>query len=286
MVKQMGIVGTGRMAQALGSLLRASGIAVSAIAGRRLEAAALAAAFIGAGEIVAMTELSKHALEILIAVSDDAIAGVAHSLAACDIAPRTVLHTSGSAGPEALAELRVRGVSVGVLHPLQTVPTPESGVKALPGSTFGCAGDPEAVALALEVVSMIGGKPLLVPAENWQLYHAAAVMASNYEVTLIDAALELMQHAGIGRAVALEALASLVLATTENVLACGPEAALTGPIRRGDAGTVQRHMLALQPVRAATRNLYAAAGIRTLAVGSCSGLAPNTVRRIEDTLRT
>ena len=73
-----------------------------------------------------------------------------------------------------------------------------------------------------------------VDSKFWQHYHAGAVMACNYQMTLVDASLELMQIAGIGRSAALDALGPILRATMENVLTSGPEHALTGPIRRGD----------------------------------------------------
>ena len=93
---------------------------------------------------------------------------------------------------------------------------------------------------AEQIIRVMDGKPLLIDAQNWQSYHAAAVMACNYQVTLVDAALELMENAGVNRATALAALEPLIRTTTENILLSGPEAALTGPIRRGDSGTIRQ----------------------------------------------
>src|SRR6185437_1456273 len=119
---------------------------------------------------------------------------------------------------------------------------------------------------------------------QWHLYHAAAVFASNYHVTLIDAALELMQGAGLARGAALDALRPIVHATTENVLSSGPERALTGPILRGDAGTVRKHFQALERCLPETKDLYAAAGLRTVMLAMRSGLSSEAAREITEAL--
>lgn len=220
----------------------------------------------------------SNARHILIAVPDDAIPVVAAKLAADGLTGSVVLHTSGAAGPEALNVLRQSGNAVGVFHPLQTVPSAERGIETLPGSTYAFAGDARAVDWARTLVARLGGKPLEIDPRRWAHYHAAAVMACNYQVTLIDAALELM--AGIGRAEALAALAPIVRATTENVLSLGPEKALTGPIARGDVGTIRRHLAALGDAEPRTRDLYISAGLRTVAIAERAGLAKSAAREI------
>ena len=267
----IGIAGTGRVAQAFAALLRKNGIAGIIVAGRR-------------AATITLRELPQHSRRILIAVADDALGDVSRELAAGGLRDGIVLHTSGSAGPEALAALRASGNSVGVLHPLQTVPTPERGVETLMGAAFAYAGDPEAVVWAQTLVAQLCGTPLAIDAQHWQHYHAAAVMVSNYHVALVDAALELMEDAGVARGPALEALAPLIRAATDNVLALGPEAALTGPISRGDLGTVQRHIHALESATRETRNLYASAGLRTLAVARRAGLSVDAAQQIAEAL--
>jgi predicted short-subunit dehydrogenase-like oxidoreductase (DUF2520 family) len=268
----IGIAGTGRMAKALGALLRANGFRVGAVAGRSSDACIRAAGFVHADAAVSMRELPRCARCILIAVSDDAVTSVADELEASGLEGGIVLHTSGSAGPDALACLRRSNNSTGVLHPLQTVPTAERGIETLPGSTFACSGDDAAMSWAGELIEALRGRALAIDPERWQHYHAAAVMACNYHVTLVDAALELMENAGIGRGPALDALRPLIQATTDNVLNAGPEAALTGPVRRGDAGTIRRHLAALSTASEETRKLYVAAGRRTIALAKRAGL--------------
>jgi predicted short-subunit dehydrogenase-like oxidoreductase (DUF2520 family) len=260
------IAGTGQVAKALGALVSKFGIPVIAVAGRSAPSTAAAARWIGAANAVSLDELPQYGRHILIAVSDDAIPEVATRLAEGGLRNSVVLHTSGAAGPEALAVLRSAANSIGVLHPLQTVPSAERGLEILPGATYAFAGDEEADAWAQRIIAHVEGKALAVDPRHWRLYHAAAVMACNYQVTLVDASLELMELAGIRRGEALEALSPILRTTMENILSTGPEQALTGPISRGDAGTVSAHLEALNAATPETKRLYVAAGVRTVAM--------------------
>ena len=264
--RTIAIAGTGRIAKAIRVLLSRSGIRIAAVAGRQTP--------------VSIGQLPRYANHILIAVSDDSIPQVAAELAASGLRDSTIVHTSAAAGPEALAILRTTGNSIGVLHPLQTVPTAERGIETLPGATYAVAGDERATAWSRELVRLLGGNAIAVDPLRWGLYHAAAVMACNYQVTLVDAALELMEIAGIKRDQARSALAPILRTTTENILLQGPEAALTGPIRRGDIGTITAHLEALKAASLETRRLYVAAGLRTIAVTALPAAAANALANV------
>jgi predicted short-subunit dehydrogenase-like oxidoreductase (DUF2520 family) len=276
----VGIAGTGQIARAMGYLLRRSGLPIHAVAGRSPASTADAARFMGAENAVSIEELPGYARHLLIAVSDDAIPQVASGLAVGGLRDAIVLHTSGAAGPQALATLLAAGNSIGVLHPLQTVPSAERGIEALSGATYAFAGDDRATAWARDLIARLGGKALAVDPKRWGLYHAAAVMACNYQVTLVDAALELMEIAGIERGLALGALAPILRAATENILSAGPERALTGPIRRGDIGTLRAHLEAIEAALPETKRLYVTAGLRTIPIASRAGLSPQAVSEV------
>jgi predicted short-subunit dehydrogenase-like oxidoreductase (DUF2520 family) len=261
----IGIAGTGRVAQALGRLLFKCGQPVAAMAGREPGRTSLAAAFAGHGVApVSFEALPDLASRVLIAVPDDALAEVALRLARGGMAAGVALHTSGARGPGVLKSLAERGVSCGVLHPLQTVATPDQGVRALPGSAFAVVGSGEAAAWAAEIVALLKGCALEIRPEQQPLYHAAAVMASNYIVALVDAAVILMGEAGIGQDTALRALAPLVTASSANVVALAPEAALTGPIERRDLETVGAHLSALEQAPRTVIELYRSAARHTV----------------------
>jgi predicted short-subunit dehydrogenase-like oxidoreductase (DUF2520 family) len=282
----IGIAGAGRLAQALGRVLKARGAPVAAVASRNAEHAAAAAAFIGGdAQAVSLAELPRRATRILIAVSDDALADVALALAQAGMGRGIALHTCGARGPEILEPLAQASVACGVLHPLQTIATPEQGVAALPASTFAISGDAAAVEWGAEIVALADGHELRIQPESMPLYHAAAVMASNNVIGLIDAAVILMKAAGIGEQAALAALSPLIRNAVENASTLGCEKALTGPVRRGDVETLRRHLSGLAAVSPVVAGLYRAAGLQVLDLARRCGLAGAAAREIEALLR-
>jgi predicted short-subunit dehydrogenase-like oxidoreductase (DUF2520 family) len=140
------------------------------------------------------------------------------------------------------------------------------------------------MAWAREIVELVPGHFLSSQPAQWGLFHAAAVLASNYQVTLMDAALEALECAGVSRAEGLAALSPLVRATLNNVLRVGPQAALTGPISRGDVETVRRNREALTAVSSASQDLYRAAGRRTIPIARRQGLSGSTIAQLEKCL--
>ncbi len=270
--RSIGIVGSGAMARALGRLLHERGWPVVAVAGRSRARTAEAAAFIGSGTAVEIEALPALTDRILIAVTDDAVSQVATVLAAAGLSSGLALHTSGAHGPEALQPLRAAGVACGVLHPLQTVPRPELGARSLPGATYGIAGDAPALTWARALVEALEGQPLRVADNGFAAYHAAAVMGGNAIVAVLDVAVALMAGAGVAPDDARRALAPLARATLENVLAVGPVDALTGPVSRGDAGTVSAHLRATASLTASEAALYRAASHHLLELAVRRGL--------------
>ena len=276
----IGIIGAGAVAQAVGRLLQTRGEPVVALASRTTASAEKAAAFVGSSvQPVRYTEVQRLATRVIIAVADEGIAPVAEALAAAEMAG-IVLHTSGASGLAPLAPLRQAGVACGVLHPLQTVVSPEQGVRQLDGVAFGTAGDPEAVDWAEAIVGHLNGTVLPLAADHLALYHAGAVMASNALVAVIDAALVLMRQAGIERRLALRAIGPLSRASVENTLQLGPGAALTGPIARGNTDTVGAHLAAVDRAPASTANLYRATARHLLSVARERELPPATIRTL------
>ena len=177
-----------------------------------------------------------------------------------------MLHTSGAAGPNALAPLQAGGVACGVLHPLQTVMTPEQGVQRLVGVTFGVAGDPPAVEWAAELTRQLEGQVLEIDADRLAAYyHAGAVMASNALVGAIDAALALMAQAGIDRSRRLYAIGPLAFTSLENALTTGPSVGADGADRqrrRGDRGRAPGG--AMREMPSEVRGLYKASARQLL----------------------
>jgi predicted short-subunit dehydrogenase-like oxidoreductase (DUF2520 family) len=279
------IVGTGRVAQAFGRLLTEAGTPPAAVGGRTSDHVAAAAAFIGGGvKVQTIADIARSAGRVLIAVSDDAITHVARELAEAGMSEGIALHTSGAHGPQLLQPLADRGVSCGVLHPLQTIADPELGAAALRGASYGVGGSEHALEWGREVVAVAGGHPLQINAKGFGAYHAGAVMASNAVIAAIDAAVVLFQAAGIDRPAALRAIQPLCLTSARNALERGPEAALTGPVQRGDIDTIRTHIAALTGCPRYVGDLYRASAHALLDIARRRGLSQAAAATIEAAL--
>ena len=265
----VGIVGAGSVGQALGRLLTTRyRVRIASRSG-----ASEAAAFIGAGAKSCGVENLADACDcIVLAVPDRAVASVATELAAST--PSAVLQTCGSLGPAALSPLPDRGVSCATFHPLQTFPDRQAGVVALPGATFGICGGGAALGWCGRLARTLDGTTIEVAEDRLPLYHAAAVVASNCMVGLVDAASSLMEEAGIDRDTGRAALRPLIESSVGNALTMDTDQALTGPVVRGDAATVRTHLEAMGETPGPLRGLYRACGRHLLAMAVRRGLAP------------
>jgi len=172
---------------------------------------------------------------VVIATPDATVPDVAAAITPSDEV--VVAHLSGSLGLGPLAAHR----RVAVLHPLVALPDPDRGADRLVGAWFGLATDGDA--LVEEVVEELHGRVVRVAEEDWARYHAAAVVASNHLVALLGQVERIASAAGVP----LEAYLDLARGALDDVTALGPAAALTGPVRRGDAATVEGHLAALPP---------------------------------------
>ncbi|MEX0907218.1 MAG: Rossmann-like and DUF2520 domain-containing protein [Gemmatimonadota bacterium] len=220
---------------------------------------------------------------LIVAVPDDALAEVAHDLTMAGPAPPgcVALHLSGALSSDVLAPLHAVGYSVGSMHPLMAVADPWLAGERLVGIGFGLTGEPAAIAGARRLVSALEGLPLVVGATQRPLYHAAAVIASNYLVALTAAAARMMGDAGVDEDDAVRALVPLLRGTLDNIAQLGVPAALTGPIARGDADTVRLHLARLS---AADRVLYCGLGLELLRLARETGLDEHRAREIESLL--
>jgi predicted short-subunit dehydrogenase-like oxidoreductase (DUF2520 family) len=221
------IVGDGPMARALDANLRRAGAAPPLRWWRRL------------GDSGKMPQ----AAVIVVAVSDRAIADAAAQAARAQAAPAVLLHCAGALAPEEVfAGLGAAGA--GLLHPLTSIAT---GAESLERVHFAIQGDLPGREAARAIVAQLGGVALELPdgADALAAYHAAAALVSNASVGLVDAGVELMASLGLDRARATAALAALLDSTARNLSSVGLPAALTGPIARGDAAVVERHLRAL-----------------------------------------
>jgi predicted short-subunit dehydrogenase-like oxidoreductase (DUF2520 family) len=276
-VERIGIVGAGRAGGALARALAAAGWPVVAVASRSpASAARLAGALPDARPVANPQAVADAADLVFLTVPDAAIGPVAASVAWRP--GQAVAHTSGVDSLGSLAPARQAGALVGSLHPLQTfAPSPAADPLApFAGITCALEGDAALLPRLEAVVGALGAQPLCLPAEAKPLYHAAAVVASNYLVTLLHLAAELWGTFGVDERTAVAALLPLVQGAVDNVAAHGPGRALTGPIARGDAATVAKHLAAIAGARPEALPPYRALALATLALARSEGsLSPD-----------
>ncbi|MBK7538361.1 MAG: DUF2520 domain-containing protein [Myxococcales bacterium] len=258
------VIGAGPVATALAGSLRRAGVPVLGLWARRPEAARAAARTAGvAGFSSAPPDLILEADVVVVAVSDSAIAEVAAKVCGTGLITRrhVLLHCSGAvAAGEVLGGVAAQVGGVGTLHPLRAISDPSLNLR---GTVFGVEGDPVAVDQARYLVERLGGVALSLEREQMAAYHAAAAMASNFVVTLVDAAARALAATGMPMEQATAALVPLAQGALTNVAEQGAAQGLTGPIRRGDFTTVQRHLEALK-VRPGALELYRALGRATV----------------------
>jgi predicted short-subunit dehydrogenase-like oxidoreductase (DUF2520 family) len=241
---RLSIIGAGQAGRGLGLAFRAAGAEIECVFSRRAARARETARALGAARSSDdLKDAARGAGLVIVAVPDAAIEAVAASLE--PDAGAVVAHTCGAAGAEAVAAVRRHGAFAGAMHPLRSFADPERAARGFEGTACAIDGDPPARERLREAVALLRGVPLEVRDGGKPLYHAGAVFASNYLVAALEAALRLFEAAGVPRRDAAAPLAALAEGTLANVRAIGVPAALSGPVERGDDGTVRRHLEAL-----------------------------------------
>jgi len=256
----LNIVGAGHVGRALGRVFAARGVyAVQDVLTRSQAGARAAVDFIGAGAPVDAIGWMRPAAVWMLAVSDDRIADVAAALArAHDLTGAVVFHCSGAKASSELAPLRDAGAAVASVHPVRSFADPAAVASTFEDTWCGVEGDAAALAQLVPSFEAAGARIVAIDAAAKTVYHAAAVFASNYLTTVLDAALRAYQAAGIPEAVARQLAGPLVSETLANVLRLGAPQALSGPIARGDEATVARQQAAVDAWDPASGRLYAA----------------------------
>ena len=174
---------------------------------------------------------------IVLAVPDDAVAPLAGSLRM--YSGQAMVHTSGALGAEVLAPAMAAGTQIGAFHPLVAFADTERAVAALHGATVAIEGDDQLAAMLADMAEAIGAIPVRLAPGSKAAYHAAAVLAAGGFVALLDAIAELGRVAGLDEAGSLAIYGPLIEGTLGNARALGIRAALTGPMTRGDVGTLR-----------------------------------------------
>lgn len=264
------LVGPGRAGLAVALATASAEHRIVGVLARRRDAAAAAASRLESAVLEWDRPLPGADL-LLIGVRDDAITTVARRLAGREGAVSGAAHLSGFTPVDALGPL---SVPIASFHPLQTLPTPEVGAARLAGAWVAVTSDDDMLADRLfAFAASLGARPFDLADRAKPLYHAAAVAAANFPVASWEMSRRLFAAAGVEFAAA----APLIQAITANTLDLGPEAALTGPIARGDVGTVRAQV---EAVRAALPEFAAHFDAAVRAVAQVAG----TSEEIEEAL--
>jgi len=279
-----GIVGGGAVGTALGVALTRAGWPVHAVASRdpvrRQRFAALVDGARGFAEPQALIEEVEL---IILAVPDDALAPLARSVRV--YSGQAMIHTSGALGAEVLAPAMAAGTQAGAFHPLVAFADTERAIAALRGATIAIEGDDQLAALLADMADALGATAVRLVEGSKAAYHAAAVLAAGGFIALLDAIAELGAVAGLDEAGALAVYGPLIEGTLGNANALGIRQALTGPMTRGDVGTLDAHLAALRAHAPSVLPLYVAAGHREVALARARrALAPETAATMDERL--
>jgi len=286
----LAIIGAGRVGSAIAYLASKKGYEIIGLCCDRMEYSERAAAFLNQNHLAKESPgpWLQGADLTLITTPDDLIVGVCEEIARREyLNPGSVVaHCSGVHPSSILKPAEDLGCAIGSVHPLQSCATKELAVKVLPGSFFGVEGSEEAKRILKDLVIAIGGKILEIFTSDKPIYHAGAAVASNFLVGLINFALSLYESIGIDRQEGIQALTPLFEGTIRNIKDVGIPEALTGPIMRGDVGTVEAHLKAIKRQVPSYIQLYCALGSETVRVAiSKGGIDDRKERQFQELFR-
>lgn len=255
----LSFVGCGKLGRSLGYLFQQQSVFnVRQVLTRTQDSANAAVRFIGAGQPIADVDDLQPADVFIIAAPDRRLEECAQQLAASGVLDErtTVLHCSGALSSTLLAPCAAEGAHVASAHPLLSFADPVQVVKHF---RCHCAleGDVAAVRMLAVVFGRIGAQTIEIPTDAKLRYHAAAVIASNYLVTLTEQALQAIESAGLARDEGRELLLPLMHQTLDNLARQEPRTALTGPVARADWALVHTQQASLTSANPALGRFYA-----------------------------
>ena len=248
------VIGAGRVGTTISYTLAEKelpNVRLKAISSRSMESLNRAKKILGskAADVIFTRENQKAvslANCILICTPDDVINSVCRDIfkeKSKDFKNYYAIHFSGSKSLEVLNSARAAGAEIASIHPLKSFASIQEAIKSLPGTVFGITySSTESKKMAEFLVKSLGGEIIEVENNKKPLYHAAACVVSNYLVTLINYAVLIHKKMGIKPEDSLKGLMGLVEGTVSNIKKMGTEKSLTGPIARGDVGTIKEHI--------------------------------------------
>jgi predicted short-subunit dehydrogenase-like oxidoreductase (DUF2520 family) len=269
MVK-IGFIGAGTTGTALAVRLSQKECPVVAVSSRTLSSAQKLAKLVPNCRVChAAQELADAAELVFITTPDDIIAQVCGEVQWRG--GQCVVHCSGAHSVDILEPAKKLGAAVGSFHPLQTFADVNQAIENLPGSTFALEAEEPLLSTLKELTSLLNGSWVELKPGDKVLYHAAAVFACNYLVTLVKLALDLWRDFGVSSKEATKALLPLLEGTINNIVNIGLPNCLTGPVARGDLGTIERHLSALEAKSPSLLTTYKELGLQTIPIALAKG---------------
>jgi predicted short-subunit dehydrogenase-like oxidoreductase (DUF2520 family) len=269
---RIGVIGAGHVGTALGVAISRAGWPVAAVASRDPARRARFRALVPAAHEASLEALPDEVDLVLLTVPDDALPGVAAGLRL--YGGQAIVHTSGALPASVLAPAQAAGTQAASFHPLVAFADLERSLDALHGATIALEGDAELLRLLAELATDLGAQPVLLPPGGKAAYHAAAVLAAGGFIGLLDAIAELGRGAGLDEEGSLAIYAPLIRQSLANAEDLGIARALTGPLLRGDLGTVRDHLAAMRRLAPGALELYRAAARREIAIAEARGELP------------
>ncbi|GAU78040.1 Rossmann-like and DUF2520 domain-containing protein [Fusibacter sp. 3D3] len=260
---KFGFVGAGKVGQAFGRYLTQKGHQVVGYYSKTYAHAEDAAIAVQGKAYDTLEALSKDAEIIALTVTDQMIEAVSRELCSLNTTGkvRFVIHMSGALSARVLA--RRDDVHYASIHPMQSFANVEEALLQMPSTVFGIEGDAKTISVFETLLKTMGNEVIQLTEAQKVNYHLAAVIVSNYMVTLMHFGLSQMKAIGIEENTGIKALLPLIRGTLTNIETFGPEKALTGPIARGDYKTVKAH---LQAMDHGAKALYRHLGLATLEI--------------------
>ncbi len=267
---KIGFIGAGTVGTALAVLLSSKGYPVVAVASRSLTSAQNLAKQVTGCRVFNIKQTAADAANLVfITTPDDVIGKVASEIRWHS--GHNVVHCSGAASTDILEPARKAGAMVGGFHPLQTFAGVKQAIENIPGSTFAIEAEGPLLSTLKDMAAAVDCHSIGLKASDKVVYHAAAVFACNYLVTIVKLATDLWQTFSVPPDQATRALLPLLRGTLHNIATVGIPQCLTGPIARGDIETIKRHLEALGKVAPALLTTYRELGLQTIPVSLAKG---------------
>ena len=277
---RIAFIGAGTVGTALAVRLKEKGYSIVAVASGSLKSAQNLAKMVFGCRVYADKQAAVDDAELIfITTPDDAIPKVVAEL---KWRPgQMVVHCSGADSVDVLEPARKSGALVGTFHPLQTFANVTRAIENMSGSTFALEGDPKLLPILRQMATDLEGHWIELKPGDKVLYHAAAVMACNYFVTLVKLSTDLWQTFGVSSEQATQALVPLLQGTVNNLEKIGLPNCLTGPVARGDIGTISKHIAALKKAAPAALPVYRQLTLETIPIALAKGrLSPERAEQI------